>query len=637
MANQFLDAALALAARGLPVFPIEEGCKFPPRVKFKAAATTDETQIRMWWARWPESNIGVYTNAFVVVDVDNKHGHFGSLSHMEAGLSYETFRVATPSDGWHDYHLGPSVAPCIAGDGLDVKSDGSYVLGPGSYLDPENPKNKGKGGWYRIDTEAPMLPLPEAFRERLSAPRPGVTKTPPANLDNEADVAAAIEYLEAREPAVFGQHGDQHTYETAAGVFDFAISEDKCLDLMLDHFNERCDPPWEPDDLAVKVRSGLESRQNQWGVKSPAAAFEGVNVEPAEYRPRPKTKWLRAWEPEDEEVEDEWLFYDRLPRRGTALLVAPSGAGKTFLATQLAISSATGTEFLGVAPDDRCAAIVLAAEGVSGLNKRLRVHGGRPAISAMKASFLGDPESIKSLVKDLEAEAKALQERCGLPLGLIVVDTIAASGLIKDENSNTECAAAVKVLELLSDAFNCLVVALHHPPKNGTGARGGSALHAGFDTVFEIFRDNEGPVRFVECTKGRDAPTGKWGSFTLTIIPLKPDSRGRAKTTCVVSMGQEKKRLGKDPAYSEVFMESFDGARVAVGAGKEEPVSRQALRDEFGGRTRLTHKSNHLETAFKKCLAWAEASHRVRVQGYGADALISDQRPPIGEDQCPQL
>ena len=144
MADQFLDAALALAARGLPVFPIEEGCKFPPRVKFKAAATTDETQIRMWWARWPESNIGVYTNAFVVVDVDNKHGHFGSLSHMEAGISSETFRVATPSDGWHDYHLGHSVAPCIAGDGLDVKSDGSYVLGPGSYLDPENPKNKGK-------------------------------------------------------------------------------------------------------------------------------------------------------------------------------------------------------------------------------------------------------------------------------------------------------------------------------------------------------------------------------------------------------------------------------------------------------------------------------------------------------------
>mgnify|MGYP000423316681 CR=1 FL=1 len=73
------DQALALAREGFHVFPIAAGKKAPPLIAdFPNQATTDDEQIREWWLRWPNANIGISTTrygegeALLVVDVDNK-------------------------------------------------------------------------------------------------------------------------------------------------------------------------------------------------------------------------------------------------------------------------------------------------------------------------------------------------------------------------------------------------------------------------------------------------------------------------------------------------------------------------------------------------------------------------------------
>ncbi|MFO0932928.1 MAG: bifunctional DNA primase/polymerase [Planctomycetota bacterium] len=97
-----LDAALAYARAGLPVFPIAPGGKLPaiPSAHPKGDpqrglchgecgrdghgfhdATTDETRIRAWWETWPDANIGLRAgeaSGFDVVDLDTQKGGEGA-------------------------------------------------------------------------------------------------------------------------------------------------------------------------------------------------------------------------------------------------------------------------------------------------------------------------------------------------------------------------------------------------------------------------------------------------------------------------------------------------------------------------------------------------------------------------------
>src|SRR5215469_11221378 len=82
--NPLLAAALAYAARGWAVFPLQPGGKKPMAGSngFKDA-TIDHAQIEAWWTKNPDANIGIATGAasgISVLDVDvkaweNKHGN----------------------------------------------------------------------------------------------------------------------------------------------------------------------------------------------------------------------------------------------------------------------------------------------------------------------------------------------------------------------------------------------------------------------------------------------------------------------------------------------------------------------------------------------------------------------------------
>lgn len=138
--SSLMEAALALAERGLRVFPLKAGSKHPPLIKdFPTNATTDAAQIRAWWTKWPDANVGVSTNDLLVLDVDPKRGGLASLAALEAenGPLPATFRVRTPSGGLHLYFAAKSPVACSVNrvaPGIDVRGHGGYVVGPGSIL-----------------------------------------------------------------------------------------------------------------------------------------------------------------------------------------------------------------------------------------------------------------------------------------------------------------------------------------------------------------------------------------------------------------------------------------------------------------------------------------------------------------------
>lgn len=99
------EAALAYAAQGWSVLPLERRGKRPLLPHGFVEASTDAATVARWWSRWPTANVGIaIPPGVIVVDVDERHGGAKSLSALErrfGALPRNTLSAATGNGGWH--------------------------------------------------------------------------------------------------------------------------------------------------------------------------------------------------------------------------------------------------------------------------------------------------------------------------------------------------------------------------------------------------------------------------------------------------------------------------------------------------------------------------------------------------------
>src|SRR6185312_1220752 len=142
---------------------------------------------------------------------------------------------------------------------------------------------------------------------------------------------------------------------------------------------------------------------------------------------RAKGKWLYR---HGDKVSHtmRWLLYRRLPLVGTAMIVGPSGGGKTFFLADLARAIAKGEAFFGEEPDERGGIALLAAEGVAGVPGRLSVLGDDPLpIWATSVTGLRAREEQRRICELLDEAQADCATQFRQPLRLIGIDTLAAS------------------------------------------------------------------------------------------------------------------------------------------------------------------------------------------------------------------
>jgi len=174
-----LDAALALAEAGWPIFPLRGKVPAIPGGRGVLDATVDAQQIRMWWTRYRGANIGARVpDGLLVIDVDPRNG--GDLAALEAG--YEPLpRTLTCWSGREDggRHLyfrgsGGPISSRRLPAGIDVKTSTGYLVVPPS-LHPAT------GLPYRWEHH-PIAVLPSWLRMLLRPisvlPRPGTFSGP---------------------------------------------------------------------------------------------------------------------------------------------------------------------------------------------------------------------------------------------------------------------------------------------------------------------------------------------------------------------------------------------------------------------------------------------------------------------------
>ena len=280
------NKAKQLAELGFYIFPIKANGKTPLRNGWQKSATPVPEKIDKTWfdpvmELYNPYNIGIYTGKFkegalLVIDVDNKKGKFGSKSLQElksAGFKLpKTMVQRTPTGGLHlIYYVDKAVMNSVQklGSGLDIRSKGGYIVGAGSLVD---------GKAYTIDN-TPIAKAPDWLIEKANENKKETRtlKEPEKKISQKGAVIRARQYLLNSAPvAIEGEGGDQTTFATANRLKDYGVSESNALKLMLDHWNDNCQPPWEAADLAQKVRNAYSYGQNQIGADAPENDFTEV-------------------------------------------------------------------------------------------------------------------------------------------------------------------------------------------------------------------------------------------------------------------------------------------------------------------------------------------------------------------------
>ena len=138
-----------------------------------------------------ESNYGILTgktNGIIVLDIDTKDEGVEEFNkYIERYDDPDTYQVQSRTGGYHYYfkytHSDPDVEVLLRrftnsskyrGKGLDIRTDGGYIVGPGSYV---HDQKDGISGTYKVINNVPILEMPKTLVEWLTITGPDTIPT----------------------------------------------------------------------------------------------------------------------------------------------------------------------------------------------------------------------------------------------------------------------------------------------------------------------------------------------------------------------------------------------------------------------------------------------------------------------------
>lgn len=528
------DNALQLADAGFRVLPLAPGEKRPVLREWQRAASNEASAVRKWFRGHPTRNIGVATGSyfengkptyFAVVDLDCKDGKDGASAFARLAESHggvpDTLSTTTPN-GRHLYfrcsrEVGNNVGELAVG--VDVRGTGGQVVAPGSVL---------KDGRTYTSNGLSIADCPEWLEALL--PSPGATlrdRTAPRKLDGIDPVRAArraVKWLtEEADLAIEGAGGDDTTIRVAMELHDIGLDPGDAFEAMLEHWNDRCSPPWVASELEQKVKNAYGSAQTAQGSNAPEAAFSPVvdtaPVRRAKYNLLSVGQLLNAKPP-------SWLVRNLLPTHGLAVVYGAPGSGKSFLVLDLAAAIARGIPWAG----QRVKAGPVVYIGLEGrIGPRIAAYAHAHRVGAVELAHLHIIErQALSLIAEtrgkLETDADALVtdiRAAGIDnAALVIIDTLNRAMPGGNENASEDMGRAIKAAGKIANGLDCLVLVVHHSGKDsGRGARGHSSLLGAADAELEVAKEPDGR-RTLRATKIKDGEDGARYEFQLKHVEL---------------------------------------------------------------------------------------------------------------------
>jgi hypothetical protein len=561
-------------------------------------ATTDQKQIRAWWQRWPNAMIGVRMGAASDVwaldpdapkretDADGR-ATWAGLTAQHGAVYSHTHR--TPGGGQHILFKWDASRPVtnkegqLRRSGINVRGEGGYVIAP--------PSINANGRSYEVVepldyfnfADAPdwlyelvLTPL-VSEQAQAKAERPRTErrhKRPYAEAALRAEVDAVASCTDGNRNNQLNTSafklgtlvgaGELSEGEVIGALYDAAVA---CG--LVDDDGQRA--------VMATINSGLSE-----GIKHPREIPESARD--SDYR----TDWSRGTDEETREdarseagqgqqkadqnvieiywhgknynrAPRSWLAKNLIPETGSGLLAGQWGTAKTFVALDLSAACITQTPFAGREMARKGGVLFIAAEGASEIPIRLQgLVDHKLAPMKLAAAAAGNPintdlealpfgwveecpnlkEGFDRLVAASQSAASHIEEQFGLPLALIIVDTLNAAANFKDGNDAAEGQFIMNRLNELSRKTGAFVIAVDHFGKAvETGTRGTSAKEAAADMVLALLaeRDTAGTISNTRMAvrKLRGGSTGAETPFDLQVVDI-----GEGETTCIIDWKQ---------------------------------------------------------------------------------------------------
>lgn len=235
-----------------------------------------------------------------------------------------------------------------------------------------------------------------------------------------------------------------------------------------------------------------------------------------------------------------------LTRGEMSMLLGESQSGKSFLAIDIAMSIARGTEWFG--HKVRQGGIIYqAGESALGVRRRrfpaYRRHydcGGEPlpvVLLERPLDLYTNDEHVDLFIE----ECRHWGGRFDVPLELIVIDTFNKATPGANENDGKDMGTVLARCDRIRRETGAHVMLVHHLNAGGTKARGHTSLFANVENVITVqkipdHKDAENrQIRVWRIAKQKDGEDGKETKFVLRGIEIGTDADGDAMFSCVIA------------------------------------------------------------------------------------------------------
>jgi len=545
--------ALALAAQGIPVFPLLAS-KNPARAKADGGrgyldATTDPATIRAEFARPGAARIGMPTgevSGWDALDLDPRGG-----SEVWPGrLTLPATRVhATGGGGTHHLFRHAPGLRCSAGriaPGVDVRADGGYVV------------------VWPCSVDVPIAPWPADVLEAAFTPARAAGDT--SHIEAPPSAAAVIDLLDRLpNPAENGRDVWTSVMLAAVGCVQVLEANGEDADGIAEAAARWADKwpgsqgydaemaKWESDwqyrDRPLAGWRNLCSRANReipgYALERVVAEFAGVPLPPLSVAPEPaRRSGLRLLSPGDCRTMEgrEYVIKGLLARGDVACIFGAPGAGKSIVAPHLGFAIAQCRDVFGRRTREGLVFYV-PAEDPHGMRQRVHglqiTHGDTENFFVVEGvGSLVDGASLAELVDLVEQHRPAM----------LVIDTVAMMWPGLDENTSQGMGTVVNGARALAQ-HGTAVVLIHHDTKAMDGTpRGHSLLNGALDMAVHLSKpDDDGIVRG-KLTKNRNGICDADLAFRILSVPVGKDSDGELVSTPVAQeVAASAKRADKLP------------------------------------------------------------------------------------------
>jgi len=238
-----------------------------------------------------------------------------------------------------------------------------------------------------------------------------------------------------------------------------------------------------------------------------------------------------------------YLIKGLFPRSGLVVAWGEPKCGKSFWTFDALMHAALGWTYRGLRVKQG-EVVYCALEGRKGYERRVEAFRIKhPEANDAPLHLMWTP---LDLIKDHAALISSI--RAQLPVGVlpaaVCIDTLNRS-LAGSESKDEDMAAYVRAADALRDAFDCLVVIVHHCGHNGDRPRGHSSLLGAADVLIAVKRD---PAKNIVATveQAKDDADGLEIVSQLVVVDVGQDEDGEPITSCVVEPVGELRKADKE-------------------------------------------------------------------------------------------